>query len=85
MLKFSSCNLVDKVQSEDNHQFEQVYHTYNQFLCLIREKLKAEERFRDDVETHMKEINEYLTKTYLRLEILRRNRKSKGIDEKLNK
>ena len=44
----------------------------------------SEDKFKNNIEGHMKEINNYLTKTYLRSDIMRYKWKFRGIDDLLN-
>ena len=84
MIKFTKWELQDKIQSEDLNKFNEVYNAYSKLLSLIKNKMEWDDRFINNIEGHMKEINNYLTKTYLRSDIMRYKWKSRGIDDFLN-
>lgn len=84
MVKFTNWNLQDKIQAEDMNKFNEVYSTYSKLLTIIKNKFMSEDKFKNNIEGHMKEINNYLTKTYLRSDIMRYKWKFRGIDDLLN-
>jgi hypothetical protein len=51
---------------------------------LIKFELSKDPRFSSDIECHMKEINNYLSKVYFRYDDLQKKLKSKGMDLKLD-
>lgn len=87
--KCISCTFLFKLtenRSEQNDDFSMKTRnsTYAQFLSLIKDKLEDNERFTEDVELNMREINSYFTKTFFRSDKLKNKSKSKGSDQVLN-
>lgn len=71
MIRFSKSNLQEKIVSPEDRSFDEVNMMYNKVLQLIKDNLELDDRFSDCIDSHMKEINSYLTKTYLRSDILK--------------
>lgn len=77
--------LQDRIQSENIEHFQSIQKVYFELLTHIKDKLMENPKFVESIDSHMHEINEFLTKTYLRSDVLRNKRTSRGVDEQLNR
>lgn len=84
MREFSCSGLEKKLQSETGDSDNEAQETYAKILNLIKDEFMKHDKYKESIDWHMKEVNNYLTKVYFRFDALENKFKNEGIDQKLN-